>query len=353
MLIIATTATDAQEIVYDVEFESYFDNREYGSAEAMNDRSGTDFAVRLIPEVGVRFAQGNTIFLGADLLKRFGADDSKFFSDVNPLIYYAYDSERLSATTGLFKRSRMMVGDYSTAFFSEESLFDDPIVSGLAVRYMKERSYVEFVVDWEGQPSATSREKFRLLSSGRKWWERFYLGYNLSITHFAGQQLEGFGNVVDNALVNPSVGLQLDGRYLFDLHVGYLQSLQRDRSYENEWLSPSMVEAGFRIERWGLSLDECIYIGDNLMPLYGGHVLDDGTFMEYGEQLYTGDIFFTTEGGYYNRAALSYKRSFYDDKMSIRASFVTHATEGGFGTEQILQLNINLGGKIYGNKLKN
>ncbi len=349
LLLTATSVTDAQELLYNVEFETYLDNREYSASDEFKSFSGSDFAVTLIPEVGVGFDKHNRIFIGAEMTKNFGADDGgKFFSTISPMLYYAYDTERWSATAGLFQKSRMVLEDYSSAFFSEYSLFDDSIATGIMGRYMSGSSYVELVVDWEGQPSETTREKFRLLSSARKWFgEKFYLGYNLSITHFAGQELEGFGNVVDNVLVNPVVGFQLSGAYEFDARVGYLQSLQRDRSYGNEWLSPSMVELGFRIERWGLSLDEKIYIGDNLMPLYGGHTLVDGTIMEYGYQLYTGDVFFMTEGGYYNRAALSYDRQFYDGRVSLGVSFVTHAVKGGLTTEQLLQLTVSLGGRLH------
>lgn len=346
-LFATTVATTAQELLYNVGFESYFDNREYSEIEAMKSGSGTDFAAVLTPELGLGFDEHHRVFFGAELTKAFGADDDRFFSKIVPMLYYAYDSPSWSATVGLFDRSRMMVGDYSTAFFSQEYLFEDSVVSGLMGRYMKDRSYVEFVCDWEGQPSVTTREKFRLLSSARRWWNMFYVGYNLSITHFAGQLVEEFSNVVDNALINPSVGIEIDGRYRFGASVGYLQSLQRDRSYENVWLSPSMAEIGLRVERWGVTLDERIYIGDDLMPLYGGHTLDDGTVMTYGSDLYTGDIFFRTSDGYYNRAMLSYEKRFCDDNMAIRAAFVTHATSGGLATEQILQLSIGLGGRVY------
>lgn len=348
VLTMVTSRAEAQELRYDVDFEGYFDNREYSVMKGSEGRSGTDFAVRLLPKVGLEFAENSTLYLGVDLVELMGgASTSSLFNSVSPIIYYGYDSELWSTSIGAFERGRMREESYSTAFFSDDYLFYDNTIEGVMGRYSVGDSFVEFVCDWEGQKSTTTREKFRLLSAGRYDCGRLFVGYNLSVTHFAGQEAEHFDNVVDNCLVNPAVGARWQGRWGVETRLSYLQSLQRDRSYENVWLTPAMGEAALKISHRGFSLDERIYIGDNLMPLYGGHMLDDGTYVEYGEQLYTGDPFFATEGGYYNRAALSYKRSLFGDMLAIGAEFVTHITSGGFGTEQLLKVNLKLGGRLY------
>lgn len=337
----------AQKLTYEVGFETYFDNREYSGTDIATSASGSDFAARIAPTLGLEFAEGNTLKLGVDAMQPFGVESNSLFSDIDLLLYYAYDSPRWSATAGLFGRERMRVESYSTAFFSDDYLFYDNIVSGIMGRYEVEESFVEFVCDWEGQPSVDTREKFRLLSAGRYHWSKFYAGYNLSVTHFAGQDGGEFGNVVDNALLNPCVGFQTSGLYDFDFKVSLLQSMQRDRSFGNEWLSPRMGEFALKVSRWGFSIDERLYIGDDLFPLYDGHTLDDGTYMEYGEQLYTGDIFFRSTSGFYNRAALCYDRSFFDDMLQLKVHFVTHCDGRGLGTEQIVELNLRIGGTLY------
>lgn len=350
LLITTISSATAQELVYNIDFESYFDNREYSVMDEgdMGYRSGTDFGVRISPVVGLAIAEGNTLYFGIDALEPIGSSDTKIFDEVMPLIYYSYESESWSAAMGLFRRNLMSIDSYSTAFFADDYLYSDNVVGGVMGRYYRGRSFIEFVCDWESQPSESSRERFRLLSAGRKCWSMFYAGYNLSITHFAGQDAQWLHNVVDNILVNPCVGLYREaGEFDLDARVSYLQSLQRDRSYENEWLSPAMVELGVSLSYKGFSLDERCYIGDDLMPLYDGHVAEDGTVIEYGSLLYTGDPFFRTDGGFYNRAALSYKRSFLDDKISLNVAFITHATSGGVGTEQQLRLSINLGDSLY------
>ncbi len=351
LLALATLSSSFAEdkIVYKVGFEGYFDNREYLQRPDMKEYSGTDFAVRIQPAVGYAFAQGNTIYFGADMIQPIGAETSTFFGQITPLLYYSYSSPRWSAVAGVFDRSHMRLDAYSRLFFSDNYLFSDDVVAGVLGRYSVDESFVEFVCDWEGSQSVDTREQFRILSAGRRQWKNLYVAYALSLKHFAGQAEGGeFDNVVDNILLNPHLGARFEsGRWNFDLRVGYIQSLQRDRTFSDKWLSPMMGEAGFKIEYRGLSINESIYVGDNVMPLYGGHILDDGRVMEYGSNLYAGDPLLTTEGGFYNRASIKYERRWANDRVSLRVEFVTHATSTGFGTEQILGLTVNLGGDLY------
>ncbi len=338
----------AQEITYDLGFETYFDNREYSQTAIGDPYSGSDFASRITPMVGMKFAQGSSLQLGLEAMQPLGVGGNRLFSEIDLLLYYTYDSDRWSVAAGLFPRSRMKIDSYSTAFFSDDYLFYDNSIDGLMGRYGDDDSFVEFVCDWEGQPTLTTREKFKLLSAGRYAFSKFYLGYNLSITHFAGQSEGGvFQNVVDNGLFNPSVGFKTSGLYDLDVKLSLLQSLQRDRNYDMRWITPRMGEIALKVSRWGFTFDERLYVGDDLYPLYGGHTLDDGTYMEYGDQLYTGDIFFRSAKGFYNRAALCYNRSFFDDQLDLRVHFVTHCDGGGLGTEQMIELKLKIGGTLY------
>ncbi|MFR9661755.1 MAG: hypothetical protein SNF60_06790, partial [Rikenellaceae bacterium] len=200
--------------------------------------------------------------------------------------------------------------------------------------------------------STLEREKFRLLSAGRYYFDRFYLGYNYSLMHYAKQQgLEASG-VVDFTLINPCVGLRLGGDFDFDLSLGLLQSMQRDRSYGDGWLSPRMGELSLRLSRWGAYIDERLYLGQNLYPLFYGVSLEDGTELEYGTELYPGDGFFRTEEGIYNRAAIGYARAFYDGKLNVRAELVTHYDGVGVGMQQIVDISVRLGTTLYRSKNK-
>ncbi len=346
---------------YDLEFESYFDNREFSNIPELRFRSGTDFGARLMPSLVLGFGKGSkakssgsVLNLGVELMMPYGDTDMGYVSRVMPVIYYGFDNSAWSASAGLFPRSRMSIGSYSTAFFSDDYLFNDNLISGLMGRYIgRDRvSFAEFVCDWEGQRTSETRERFRLLFAGRKYWSWFYAGCNLSVTHFAGQDAAYSTNVVDNILVNPAVGAEFKlGQFDANARLGYLQSLQQDRTYGDGWEAPAMGEVAFSVSRWGLTFEEQFYFGGNLMPFYGGQVAVDEESGEqvavpYGSLLYTGDPCFSTNGGFYNRASIAFQRGFYRDMLNVRVKFVTHLDSAGFCTEQIVELNVKLNGLL-------
>ena len=211
-------------------------------------------------------------------------------------------------------------------------------------------SYVEFVCDWEGMYSTLSREKFRILLAGRHYLDRFYYGFNYSMFHFAGQQDAPIENVVDLQLLNPCVGVRFNAFFDFDIKLGALLTAQRDRSFGHSWETPCMGEFAFRISRWGLSLDERLYVGDNIHPFFMGHELEDGTPLPYGRELYPAESFFRTDQKVYSRTALSYRRSFFDDTVSVRAEFAAHHDGTALGTQQMLVVGVKLLKTVYNSK---
>ncbi len=362
-LLFLAAGASAQEILLGADFKMYFDNKEFGgntfAVPGLDIESGTDFAARLLPSIGVRWDGKNTLCFGADMLQNFGEQGSSFVSEVKPVIYYQFESPRVRAAAGIFPRSLMHDEEYSTAFFSEAHRFVHDRMNGVLAQYRGERgSYFEFVCDWEGMYSTVSREKFRILFAGRHRFERFYYGFNYSMFHFAGRKdpaaapgEEGrFENVVDLQLLNPCVGVRFQAGFDFDIKLGALLSAQRDRSFGHKWETPCMGELAFRMSRWGLTLDERLYVGANLHPFFHGHVLDDGTVIPYGRELYPAESFFRTTEHIYNRTALSYRRSFFDDTLHVRAEFVFHHDGTALGTQQMLVVGVNLLKPVYNSK---
>lgn len=342
LLVPSIFVASAQSLYYDIDFDNFFQNREYNKIDFLSERSATEFAARFSPSLELHFKENHSFNLGADLIALFTAPDKVLFDYADLVLYYGFDNEHWSASAGIFPRSRMAIDSYSHAFFTDDYLFFNNMVSGIMGQYRRSESFVEFVVDWESQPTETTREVFRLLSAGRIQWEHFAVGYNFSLTHFAGQEAEWMDQVVDNMLINPAVEYRIQGAFDFRARVGYLQSLQRDRSYGNEWLTPYMGEFGLRLSRWGVVLDNTIYLGENIEPLYDGQVAPDGTIITYGNQLYRGDECFRTEGGYYDRASIGYERSFLKGMLEVGAHFITHFVAEGIASEQLVRLKLHL-----------
>lgn len=329
----------------DINVETYFDNRENANSEELRSRSGSDFALKLAPTVNYNFYGTHSLVGGVSWMIPFGEVgseggllDDPYYDNVTPILYYSIKDDRWSVAAGLFPHSETTINSYTTAFFADDYLFYDNVISGVMGRHnWSEKSYIEMICWWRSQPTNQTREIFSLLSSANiEMGDNFYGGYSFSLTHFAGSKAEGEDNVVDNILANPYVGFNIDGKWSFDMRVGALISMQRDRSYGNEWQMPVKGEVGFSLSRWGFTLDERFYIGDDLMPLYDGH-----PDLYYADALYTGDPFFRADG-VYNRAEIKYQRKFANDRVALDVGFVTHLYEGTFNTEQRLKLTIML-----------
>lgn len=241
-------AGHAQEILLGTDFKMYFDNKEFGSNEfavpGLDIESGTDFAARLTPRVGIRWDEKNTLVIAADMIKNFGTQESAYLSEIKPVFYYQFQTPKVTAAAGIFTRDMMHDDDYSTAFFSESERFFHNRMNGVLAQYNgKRNSYVEFVCDWEGMYSTLSREKFRILLAGRHYLDTFYYGFNYSMFHYAGQQGAPIENVVDLQLLNPCVGVRFNAFFDFDIKLGALLTAQRDRSFGHSWEKPCMASS--------------------------------------------------------------------------------------------------------------
>lgn len=106
------TELRAQSWIAGADFETKFDNREYSGNRF--GESKTVFGVRLSPEVGVAWDDRNRLIAGVDLTHDFG-DTAHFLSDVQPVVYYQFQSPNFQVNAGIFPRSKML-GRYSEAF---------------------------------------------------------------------------------------------------------------------------------------------------------------------------------------------------------------------------------------------
>ncbi|MEG0807943.1 MAG: hypothetical protein RR410_06285 [Alistipes sp.] len=332
ILLLAFVATvaevSAQQLVVGLDFDTRFDNREYSGMGY--ETSETLFSARLTPQVGLRWDARNALMIGVDLLQNFG-DESKFLTEAKPLMWYQYESPKVTAVAGIFSRTKLS-GDYGEAFFDRSFLFYHNRIQGVMGQYHTENGFVEMAIDWEGMQSSTCREKFRILSAGQYNGAYLYGGYALSVLHFAktSAPVEGEG-VVDNILINPYVGVRFSAFFDFDIRLGYLQSFQRDR-YISDSRTPKGGVLDIRMSRWGLSLGNMLYVGQNGMPFYDS----------YGAALYANSVGFGTRKNIYNRTDISYGRHFFNNTLGVKAGMFFHYDGVSVGTQQLLEVSVRL-----------
>ena len=343
LLSIFTVSASAQSdwrAILGAEFDVYFDNREY--VDMKFGESQTIFGSRLTPYVGVGWNQKHSLMLGVDLRTNFG-NRTTTFERVLPQVYYQFKNEKVTTAFGTFSRKKL-VGDYSEAIMSDSMKFQDNRIQGLLAQYRGERGDFEISVDWCGMFSDQSREKFRILSYGKYYFDKtnkhFFGGYQFMMFHFAGSKLIQHC-VNDNLLIEPYIGTQFNAWADFDIQLHYLQTAQRDRDNDTKYRTPKGGLLKFRMSKLGIFLSEDLYFGQNLQPYYRSYRSEDFP-NGYGCELYSGDSFFGTNKNFYSATKVGYERKFLSDVMHVKA-YISFRHDGtGFGTNQVVSLSINL-----------
>lgn len=334
VVMMTTNNLFGQKPIWNVDFLTEFDNREYGGENPIA-RSQTIFGSRLTPQLGVEWGK-NKLVAGTNVIFEFGADPF----EVNPdlLLYYNYDSEKYKAYVGAFPRTKML-GQFSTAFFNDSIRFFDNNLEGFMLQYTGKRGFFELGLDWNSRQASEVREKFMIYSAGQINRGLFYAGYALTVYHHAGSaEVDG---VVDNILVQPYVGVNLSHKTFLDslnIQGGYLQAMQNDRRYEGKYVRPGGAVIDITVEKYGFGIYNSLYLGKGIMPYY----------MYYGTGLYSGDPFYRTDK--YNRLEV-YWQQFRKGDINLKVSSVHHYDGEKWNWQQLLTFNVNINRRTFSKKV--
>ncbi len=342
LLLSFSALAQSERLYLDTKFNFDFDNfdhTDYMKGEL--DKGTTLFGVTLAPVLRYEWSEKHNLAVGVNAQKMFGSEH--FLDDINLIAYYQFESEKYGAFAGLFRRENLL-GRYSEAFFSNAWLADNRVVQGFALQYHDKIGFAELAIDWNGMYSAERREQFRFLFSGEgRFAKIIYAGVSAEVQHYANRPDIHF-NVVDRATVNPYLGVNFNAFFDFDIRLGYLQTLQRNRMAGKSWQTPMGGEFYFRMSRWGVFISNNLYAGKNLLPLFHS-VGKEGTI--YGTDLYALDLFYGTTSGIYNRTGIGYERNFWKERIKVKAEMVLKTDGKRLYTQQIVALGVNLAPKLY------
>ena len=339
LLLSFSALAQSEKLYLDTKFDFDFDNTEYsgsglGTAETL-------FGVSLAPVLRYEWNEKHNLAVGVNGQKMFGL--VRFLDDINLVAYYQFKGEKYGALAGLFRRENLL-GRYSEAFFSNAWLASNRVVQGLALQYHDKVGFAELTVDWNGMYSMECREQFRILFSGEgRFAKVMYAGAAFEMQHYANRA-DFQHNVVDNLVINPYLGVDFEAFFDFDIRLGYLQTLQRDRLTGGGWQLPMGGELYFRMSRWGVFISNNLYVGNNLQPLYYS-VGKEGTI--YGADLYASDPFYGTTSGIYNRTGIGYERNLWKERLKVKAEMVLKTEGKRLYTQQIVALGVNIAPKLY------
>lgn len=333
LLLVISVESWGQKFLWDINFKTGFDNREYKNMETA--KSATLFGAQFEPAVGLGWGEGHSIFAGGHLMAHYGADNPRYV--VRPQIYYQYEGEHFRANAGLFPKKKAK-GEYPKVILGDNRYYGLPF-QGALLAGKGETWMAEAILDWVGKIGGDTRERFMVYGYADKHFGPFYASFALLLYHYANS--ETVKGVVDNLWIYPYLGLDFTTWIpleKLDLRAGWINTFQNNRITGEGYKNPGGFQAEVDIKKWGFGVDNTIYIGGNLHPLY---YEVDAAGSQYGEVLYLGDPYYSTNEGVYNRLELYYEPKI-GNFMKLRVSSVHHYDGTGWGWQQFVKLIIDL-----------
>lgn len=330
LIAIAAGAKAQTAFVWNIDFETVFDNRE-------GDRTHTDpetvFFTRLRPTVGFQLGKGDSFAGGIEWIQPIAYDWHGH--RVRPVLYYRHTSQHWGGSLGIFPREQLFE-EMPSFMWSDSTAYFQPDIRGALLQWHDGRSFAEIYLDWRQKQTATKRESFTITAHGR--WQHphrpYMAGAYLTMNHLAlTKNAPDNMHIVDNFMAAPYIGAYLTPCATpldsLRLRLGMAMTVERNREL-GKWHTPTgawfEIIAGWR----GFRIKNMLYAGGRLLPSYG----------LFGSTLYQGEPYYTAR--FYDRAELSYgivRRSLLD----LRASLDFHFTPGSFMFYQKISLTLRFG----------
>ena len=263
------TAIAAQPVAihYDIDFSTYFDNREYNSPYQ---HSQTILNFRLSPEVGVRItdrAGGHHVLTGGvSYTQRLGGDwrDVQF----DPIAYYRFDYRGFAAAMGAIPY-RQRITPLPDWLLYDSIAYYHPNIQGAYMSYRDGRGFVEFMCDWRGAQTVERREMFRLVLNGQLQYRWLQVGGLAHLNHKASFASPNHEFVMDDIHLHAFAGADLTQYTPLDslsIRAGYIFGWQRDREVNESFHNHGLIIELYA-NWWFLGVKNTFYYGDNLQPL--------------------------------------------------------------------------------------
>lgn len=333
-LLLISPCLTAQEVEWSVDASMLLNNRE-GGDDFTPDQ--TIFFTRLAPELGLSLLDGEHLLKGGVVWYQPMIDDLSGYK-VLPTLYYRYNNaDGWHVTAGLMPRS-LMVERMPRYLWSDSLGYCQPNMKGIMAQLIKSSGYAELAVDWRQMQTERQREAFTaLLNTDWRVAGPLRAVGHVQYNHLAKSSLKIEGeHVNDDLIINPMLAIDLSHRTALDslrFDAGTVIAIERDRS-EERWRN----RAGFTATatarwRW-IQLDETLFLGKDLMPLYP----------KFGSQLNLGDPY------YRNRAYSRTDAIFHvvsNRFVNLTGSLIFHASSGRSGFWQQVTCRFYIDNRVW------
>ena len=318
-----------QELTWKFGYNYFFDNAEYALSSYSVDQ--TMHGMNLIPEIGLKLDDKQTIFTGVNLMKIYG--NPSFTDGEDFLAYYQYKTSKVKFRAGAFPKEDML-DNYSTFFFKDSVRYFRPIMHGLYLKINNSNNdFFNIWMDWTGYGSKNIRESFFIGASGLKRKGVLFGEMQSYLFHFANTtpSTESF-NVSEQFQMHLSAGVSYSndtGLDTLQFDVGGLIGLERDRGVDKGFDKPIGITMRFNIEYNGLGTDNIAYFGNQRMSFYDRH----------GDDLYWGSPFL--RGKSYVESKW-YARLIKSDRVNANIGLNMHMSEKQLLFQQSITLSVNI-----------
>ena len=333
---VLTEPLHAQSFEWKADAGGFFDNGEYSKTDF--GYSQTMYGFRFSPEVGIKY-KDFSLFVGTHLLTSFGSPeylDKAYFTG-----YFQYENEHHEFLFGAFPRKGLLE-NYTNFYIRDTFQYFRPNMTGLFYQYTGKNQFINLWMDWTGAQSATTRETFFVGLSGEqrfKWFFISLLGYYYHYSHT--RPVSGDGFVHDNGQGQIGIGIDFSERakhlHVMRLQAAFMLGYECKRDHQTPVRTPMGLVVDLHAQYWRIGTRTLYY---------------------YGQERYTAptDVWTNTYWGNPFLKSKSYLESqwyvefFKNDFVEAKAAFVFHLQGTRLGTQQLVQLSVNLNGSIYGKK---
>jgi len=355
--------------IYNTYFEYNFDNREFDISNEEHTQSMTIHGARITPEIGFLVNQNqrtkHKVLLGVDIMKNMGenptAQESQSLNSWNLFreitLYYQAESKlgkaNIKGLAGIFPR-RKMEGEWGEEFLSDSLKFFDNNIDGAMIKVSWPKTYFEMGIDWMGKYDQVRRERFLgFIYAEHRPTDYLTIGLNYNGMHHSSS-IEAPG-VVDNNLGKFFVAI--DAAKWIDVdkmlaRFSYLQGFQNDREFGDGAIYPRGGQFYLELSKWNIGIDNTLYFGSSLMPLYNA---TDAVGKTYSTSLYLGSPLYRLDikddwrhAHAYDRLEVYY-RPHISSFIDLNVSAVFHFVDRLSGSRQQVSLIFDLE-KLYNSR---
>lgn len=324
----------AQSFEWKAEAYGFFDNGEYTKIDPAYSQTLSGF--RLSPEIGIAY-KDFSLFTGAHLQTSFGSP--RFLDQINFTGYFQYKNRNHHFLFGAFPKKGLL-DNYTDFYIRDTFSYFRPNMAGLFYQLSGKNNFINLWLDWTGLQSASIRETFFVGLSGEQRYKWFFAAFNGYYYHYAQTvPASGDGCVHDNGQGQVGIGFDFSG-YAPHLHrmrfqVAYMLGYECKRDGGQTPVSmPMGLILDLHAQYWRIGTRTLYYYGDKRFTV----PTDFHSLTYWGNPFLESDSYLQSQW---------YVSLFKNNFVEAKAAFVFHLQGTRLGTQQVVQLSVNLNGSIY------